>query len=116
MKGRQLIPQDPKSLSAGDFFVDAAKGVIRFAKGTSGGVELYCTCVPRAEDVPVDSKLALVLHVKAQCCESVAEKLKKNASLRIAGENSVRYEPNTWEREAQNLRNKFYEMSRLTYS
>ncbi len=71
-----------------------AKGVIRFAKGTSGGVELYCTCVPREEDVPADSKLALVLHVKAQC-------------------NGVPYDPNNWEREAQRLRHKFYETARI---
>ena len=90
-----------------------AKGVIRFAKGTSGGVELYCTCVPREEDVPADSKLALVLHVKAQCCEYVAEKLKKNASLRIVGKYGVPYDPNNWEREAQRLRHKFYETARI---
>lgn len=114
VKGRRLIPQDLKSLSAGGFFVDPVKGVIRFAKATTGGVELYCTCVPREEDVPADSKLALVLHVKAQCCEYVAEKLKKNASLRIAGKNGVPYNPNNWEREAEHLRHKFYEMSRLS--
>jgi hypothetical protein len=114
VKGRHLTPQDLKSLSAGGYVVDAANRVVRFAKGTSGTVELYCTCVPREEDVPADSRLALVLHVKAQCCEYVAEKLRKNASLRIVGKNGVPYDPNNWEREAQHLRDKFYEMSRLT--
>jgi len=114
--GKQLRPiESVKSLRSGEYAVNLQKRIIQLTEGTTGVVELHCTALPKEEDLPAEAKLPLVLHVKAQCCEYIAQQLKKNPSQRIQGKDGVLNNPSQWEQEAQRLRQKFTETARRVF-
>jgi hypothetical protein len=95
---------DPASLSRSDYVLDHPQCVIRLTPDAAGEIEVNCTMVPREREIPHEARHALVLHVKAQCCEYIANQLRTNPSLKISKKNELLNNPVHWEREGGKLR------------
>jgi hypothetical protein len=105
LKNKPLTPKkDHTSLSSSEYSVDLAQRIIRLAKDTTGVIDVNYTVIPGERDIPPDGRHALVLHVKAQCCEYIAKQLRKNPSLKISKKRGLLNDPVHWEREGGKLR------------
>ena len=105
LNNKPLTPKDDHiSLSSNEYFVDLAQRMIRMAKDPTGVIGVACTVMPGERDIPHDGRHALVLHVKAQCCEYIAKQLRTNPSLKISKKNELLNNPVHWEREGGKLR------------
>ena len=99
-------PNGSTSISSSEYFVDLSQRSIRLAKDTIGVIETSCTLAPGERDIPSDKRHALVLHVKAQCCEYIAKRMRENPSLKVSEKSDVLNSLSHWEREARRLRHK----------
>ena len=98
------LKNDQTSLSSSEYLVDLAQRKIRVARNRPGIIEVTCSVIPGERDIPPDARQALVLHVKAQCCEYITKQLRSNPSLKISKKNKLLNDPVHWEREGRKLR------------
>lgn len=104
--------KDVTSLSPLEYYLDSTNRIIHFGDGLVGTVEINCAIVPREEDISPEERRALVLHVKAQCCEYIAGKIEKDPSLKVSKGPRALSNAVAWRQEAQRLYQRFLEMAR----
>jgi len=112
-KGNRLVEKESaEGLTTSEYHLDISAKIIRVATKLTGTIVINSTIIPREEDVTGQAKRTLVLHVKAQCCEYIAQALQRNPSLRFSKARESMNDPGIWEREAQILQQRFAEALR----
>jgi len=112
-KGNRLVEKkSPRGLTTSEYHIDASAKIIRVATELRGTIEINSTIIPKEGDVAGEARRTLVLHVKAQCCDYIAQKLKSNPSIKSPKGKYELNDPAKWEREAHILRRRFAEAVR----